>query len=525
MLTLKESMEMAGVNLLNLLSPAYDYMPLWNIKIDREKKQARAKMDYPAHNIGRWWDAMLRLEAATGFAIPAEFETAMLENLEKCLANPLSICGLLLPLEHRPPGWADEHSQREILLALACLVRWRGSQWAADQGEKMIRALERYIQTDGNWDYASMVDVAQQAGLQVDGRTPGQRERKGIRLTENHGRALEGVLEFHTATGSEAAIRLADRLAQFHLETATRPDGTVPEAEFIHTHSLFGTYRGLLMYGQITRQHEYVDRIARTYATTVRNSVKQSGFISHDWGLDTKGETTSPGDAAQLALWLARLGYSAYLDDAERLVRCRILPSQITEPLGLTPMEDDGEDEHANLDGRTVGAYGGMHRHPHGEAWPTTDITAADLHTLCDIYEGIVDHTESGLRVNFHFDYEDAHLRIASTRGQRGWLQIMLKTEQPLFIRIPAWTSPESVRLTIDEKPASTSQIGRFLFVGKQKPGAQIRVEYELPPAAIAETTDGVEYQLMWRGDEVVGISPNTDYLPFYPTAPEVESP
>ena len=515
---LRESMEMAGFNLLNILSPAYDYMPLWNIKIDRETKQARCKMDYPAHNIGRWWDAMLRLQAATGFAIPAALEKAMLENLEKCVANPLSICGLLLPLEHRPPGWADEHSQREILLALAGLVRWRGSQWAADQGEKLIRALDRYIQEDGHWNYAMMVDLAQKAGLQVDGNTPGQRERKGIRLTENHGRALEGVLEFYEATGSAAALGLADRLARFHLRVATRPDGSVPESDFLHTHSLFGTYRGLLMYGQLTRQHEYIDRVAATYAATVRTSVKQSGFISHDWELDTKGETASPGDAAQLALWLARLGYGEYLDDAERIVRCRILPSQITEPLGLAPMADDGRDEHANLDARTVGSFGGMHRHPHGEAWPTTDITAADLHTLCDVYQGIVDCTEAGLRVNFHFDYEDSRLRVASARDQRARLRISLKTAEALFIRIPGWTAAESVKLTIDEKPAATALIGRFLFVEKQEPGSRIHLSYELPEAITTETTDGVEYRMRWRGDEVVGISPNTDYLPFYPT-------
>ena len=26
------------------------------------------------------------------------------------------------------------------------------------------------------------------------------------------------------------------------------------------------------------------------------------------------------------------------------------------------------------------------------------------LHTLCDIYQGIVDSTAAGLRINFHFD-------------------------------------------------------------------------------------------------------------------------
>lgn len=521
MLTLKDSMELAGTNLLHTLSPAHDYMPLWNVKIVRQTLQARCKMDYPAHNIGRWWDAMLRLEATTGFTIPGELERPMLKNLERCLDNPLSVCGLLLPLEHRPPGWVDEHSQREILLALACLVRWRDSQWAADKGVDMIDALDLYIGQDGHWNYDMMVNLAQRAGLEVDRDTPGQREKKGVRLTESLGRALEGVLAFYSVTGSESALRLAKRLAEFHLEVATRPDGSVPESDFLHTHSLLGTYRGLLLYGQMTRQHEYVKRIAATYATTVRKAVKKSGFISHDWELDSKGETSSPGDAAQLALWLARCGYGEYLDDVERIVRCRILPSQITEPLGLKPMDDDGRDEHADLDARTVGAYGGMHRHPHGEAWPTTDITAADLHTLCDIYEGVVDSTEAGLRVNLHFDYEDSRVRITSKRTETAQVQIALKIEQPMFIRIPTWSPPASVRMMLNGNPASTSQIGGFLFVEKQRPGAEVHLEYGLPRATLVEATDGVEYRQQWRGDEIVGINPNTDYLPFYPSAPK----
>ena len=48
--------------------------------------------------------------------------------------------------------------------------------------------------------------------------------------------------------------------------------------------------------------------------------------------MDNRGETASPGDAAQLALWLAtRHGFTEYLDDVERIVRARILPSQVTE--------------------------------------------------------------------------------------------------------------------------------------------------------------------------------------------------
>ncbi len=45
--------------------------------IDREYR-VFALFNCPAHNIGRSWDAILRLEAATGFAIPCNVDAGML---------------------------------------------------------------------------------------------------------------------------------------------------------------------------------------------------------------------------------------------------------------------------------------------------------------------------------------------------------------------------------------------------------------------------------------------------------------
>ena len=71
MLTLKQSMELAGQNLLATLAPSYGYLPFWRVHLSPDKK-AESEMFWPSHNVGRWWDALLRLEAATGFRIPAE---------------------------------------------------------------------------------------------------------------------------------------------------------------------------------------------------------------------------------------------------------------------------------------------------------------------------------------------------------------------------------------------------------------------------------------------------------------------
>jgi len=334
-------MVLAGRNLLAGLLPENDRLPVWCVPIQPDLRASMGNAWF-SHNIGRWWDAMLRLEAATGFALPPEAEAAMLRHLRACLDNPLKICCHIGP---RPaaanfdkPGTFDSHSQRETLLALAALINYRKNEWATEAGARMVRALDRYILPDGRWDYGVMGIGATEAAPQVS----------DPRSVWSHGRMIEGLLAFHESTGDPAALALAGRLAGWHLDASTRPDGSGVEHRYwvnLHTHSLFGTYRGLLRYGVLTRQAEFVERIARTYRATVRQHVKLSGFISHDWGKDTYGETTSPGDAAQLALWLAQLGHTEFLDDAERIVRARILPSQITRPLGVRFGEGDAPTE------------------------------------------------------------------------------------------------------------------------------------------------------------------------------------
>ena len=129
---LTRTMELAGRNLLNCLSPPMNFQPYWAMRMDVDY---RGEMVFfgNIHNLGRWWDAMLRLEAATGFEIPAHLEAAMLANLRESFDNPDHLC---LPAFDHP--WLkptlDFHSLRESLLALNALVRFRGSRWAQRAG-------------------------------------------------------------------------------------------------------------------------------------------------------------------------------------------------------------------------------------------------------------------------------------------------------------------------------------------------------------------------------------------------------
>ncbi|MBI2939907.1 MAG: hypothetical protein HYY04_05660 [Chloroflexi bacterium] len=512
---LKHSMGLAGQNLLNCLCPTRNYLPYWALDVDRDYR-AEFRFSWPAHNLGRWWDAMLRLEAATDFALPAREEGAMLENLRRFFDNPDNLCFAPLDWEGVEPRF-ELHSLRESLLALNALVRYRNSRWAAQQGHRMLETIRRVSRPDGSWDIAGFDYGRRTTNLIARHQDP----------TGSNGRLIEALVWFYEATGDPLALELADRFARYHLANTTRPEGEFNDASRAdHTHSYLGTLRGLLLFGELTGQQGYVDAVLATYRVTVRRMVKESGFTAHDLGTDRRGETTSPGDAAQLALWLARHGHPEFLDDAERIVRARLLPSQVTACSDLRPRTDDGRDEHANLNERVIGGLGGMHTEPHAGKHNVTDVTAAGLHTLIDIYQHIAFQTRAGLTVYLHLDYEDERVRVTSERAEQARVAIVLKGttgRDNVLIRVPRWTPAESVSLTVDGRSCSSLMLGPFAYVPASatsgQPGAEIVLMYALPVHTALETTDGVEYEFTWRGDDVVGIHPNSDFFPFYPTA------
>ena len=513
-MNLKRSMELAGQNLLNCLCPARNYLPYWNLRVNRDYT-AEFNFWWPAHNIGRWWDAVLRLEDIIDFNIPGNIEGAMLVNLQNFTDNPDCLC-----YAPNDSGWGDLelHSLRETLLAFNALVRYRSNNWAKKQGHKMLETIYKASRDNCDWDFDKFDYYRQYQ------KEPGKDWTNNQGITASSGRMLEALVWFYEATGDSLALEIANRFASYLLVNATSPDGRFETKVYSgHTHSYFGTLRGLLLFGEMTRQHEYIEAIAETYRGTVRQMVKESGYTSHDIGRDEAGggETTSPGDAAQLALWLARNGYTEFLDDTERIVRARLLPSQITNSPGLRPTIDDGKDEHFNLDERIIGAMGGCHSEPHAGKQAVTDVTAAGLHSLIDIYKNITIHTDTGLTVNFHFDYIDDEIQIISKRDQDATIEITVKNQQNIMVRIPKWTLMNSVCFTANGNLINPVMIGNFAYLTHQLFPGKIILKYGLPVHTTMEKTGGVEYKIVWRGDDVIGISPNSDFFPFYPSLEE----
>lgn len=499
---LKESLKLAGDNLIANLDPKRHYLPNWNAIPDKDGT-VEVELWWEGHNLGRWWDAMLQLKDVISYDIPVEVTKAMEENMFSFFNNPDHLC--LAPFDMKGVEIKfDMHSLREGLLGLNALIKYNHSGKASQQGHSMIESLLQLIDDNGSWNLEKC-NYARRVGLETARNDWGL----VVGYPGNHGRLIEALIWFYEVTGDPLALHLAEQLARFHFANTTQPDGLLGKQPGNHTHSYLGTLKGLLLYGELTDQREYIDTISATYLKTVRTRLKKSGFISHDMDKDRIGEPTSPGDAAQLALWLAtRHNFTELFDDVERIIRARLIPCQIMETQSLKQIE---------LAPLLVGAYGGMYLESHAGKIATTDITAAVSHTLIDIYRHIAIHKDNTLKINFHFDYEDQHVRIVSERARYASVSIVPKQSVNVLVRIPRWTSQQSVVLKIAGKQIDFLMLGDYALVPKDLLPGTIELTYALPVSTEIERTNNIDFSITWRGDEVIGISPNSDFYPFYP--------
>ena len=512
-MNLHSRLEMAGQALLALLDPDKDLMPTGGYEI--------------AHDLGRWWDAAIRLEETIGFVIPADLEGASLRNLQRLTDNP---DGLLMNRLDAP--WLrvnariNPHNFRESLLAFAALVRCRRSAWARQAGLHVVRTMDRCLRTDGSFDFRKLGSWGHVPLTQDPSHT--EKRRDGwFDGTATSGRSLEALVWFFEDVGESEILTLARRIAEHHLEYSTNEDGTVRE-EIVdpenvgHTHSYLGTLLGLLLFGLLTGQRQYVDVVEATYRNAVRERiVTATGWAPHDLGTlrfpndfgDPVGEPASTGDAAQLALWLAlRAGCLDLLDDVERYVRARLLPAQLTG-------RDAQQHPEVQFTPPQLGAWG-VYGPSHAGKRCTPDVLAAVTHSLCDIYKHICTRTQAEIRINLHFDCENSHLKIVSERKQQGKLSVFVKRPGSIMIRIPQWVPDASLELSVDGRKLSVRRLGTFAWISRDilTEGSRITMSYDLPERWTKEPMpSGRCYHFKWRGDEILGVSPQDEPLPFYP--------
>ena len=98
----------------------------------------------------------------------------------------------------------------------------------------------------------------------------------------------------------------------------------------------------------------------------------------------------------------------------------------------------------------------------------------------------------------------------------RGRVDIRIKQNQRLEVRIPEWIRPDELRVEINGRPSRMDFSNRYAVLGNVRKRDEIVLRFPISERTEKRTIEGFDYAFVVRGNDVVSVDPPGKYLPLY---------
>ncbi len=452
------------------------------------------------HNVGRAIDALLRGGDVTAKPVPPDVEDVLRQYLFASMDNPTHLNGAFTPEQGRILFHA--HDVREALLSLTALIQYRQDDEARQRAQDVLDAIERLTNEDGTF----CAEVVARFPMLVEGYFGEQRpnaEGKAMTIAcWTRGRWIMALCRYYRATNDARALELAQRFVRLVRRISFTDDGRIRPTENGHAHSLTGTVHGLIDYGLLVGDQETFEHGRRIFDTGLPAVSSSYGWsVEAAWGnpqRPERGEENNTGDMIQTALLMGGAGLPQYFEDAERRIRSHVLPSQTGDDGWGFPAPND-------LD---------------GGSGPVSilDITAGAVQALCEASRALVTRGTAGRHVNLPFSNWADETRLVSRLPEQWHVTVTPADAGDLFIRIPSWADRQRIRLTVADQPQQPTFAVSWLVLTDLPAGTHVVVDQPFVEREAEEVVNEKPYRILWRGDQVVAMSPEGPTHPMFPS-------
>ena len=192
--------------------------------------------------------------------------------------------------------------------------------------------------------------------------------------------------------------------------------------------------------------------------------------------------------------WGTPAGQTTF-EDAERILRGHLLPSQVIDVDDLPDAPDETDDSLHRRASRLRGGFSFPTPNDYllrPDATITTyDITSGAVDGMCEALSSIITSDDAGVRINLLFSHEAEGVRLTSHLSQTGRLEIENRSGRPLLVRIPSWVDKREVCLKVNGVESPKVFIKSYLLnTGNEIPSSSI-ITFPM-----RGSTDGGEYML-----------------------------
>ena len=486
-----------------------DDIPFFSSQVWPEARLSFSPMHSESHVPGRHLNALLNAEDALGVYV----DESCIERHAR--AAFLSYSGALpLPLNRDRVGGRlrhfSPHNIREGFHALYALARFRRSAQAEELAANSIRAVEELWHPRKDWDTA---------------RLEGKTAYHPSTFIAGLARAIGPLVKLHRYTACAGALDLAMELAHKATEEFFLPSGAYDRETFgAHTHSTTCVLSSLAQLAELTGDARLMERVRAFYDNGLNEIRDPIGWViesSDDLADPDRGEVNNTGDIVETALLLGKWGDRRYYQDAERILRCHLLPSQLRDTSFIQePANPHNEDGRRQVALRHLGAFGFPAPYGHRPLNAprisfNMDIVGGAVASLCEVYRQTAESNRAGHWVHLLFDHENEAVAVESPYTH-SHLRVRAKRPGPLFVRIPAWVAPESLNVTgVEDKPRWRNN---YLLLSRPALNRWITIRFELCAREIVLKHRTREIRVRLRGDEVAAMSDFGADLTFFPS-------
>jgi hypothetical protein len=452
-----------------------------------------------SHVPGRHLNALLNAEDAVGITLDEDCVDAHAQAAFFSYGGPVP-----LPLNRDRAGGELQHflphNIREGFHALYALARFRDSTRAKELIEVSVDTILKLWDPVDGWDNAHLEDTL---GLKVHPST----------FIPGLARAIGPLVKLHRTVGCASALNLALLIKEKAIRDYFTEDGAYDRETFgTHTHSVTCVLSSLAQLAELTSDASLMNHVRAFYCNglqDISDAIGWSPESSADDAHQDRGEANNTGDIVETALILGRWGYPECYEDAERILRCHLLPSQLRDISFINdspnPQNVDGKRDVAR---RHSGAFGFPAPYGHRPVGKESlgfnmDIVGGVVGSLCESYRHVVRSDEAGLWINMLFDHDSPQITVRSPYTHDR-LQILVKHRSPLFVRIPSWV--DTGTLTVDGKLGTALITGGHLLLTHPPMNQWITIDFPLLTRKIRLAYGTRDLGVVLRGDEVLAM-------------------
>jgi len=423
-------------------------------------------------------------------------------------------------------------------------LRDKGSIWR-NAAERLVDGLSALAVDAGQYAYFGPHYYWAERGCTVDPAT--KSPHNGL---ETRG-AILGLTHVYRELGYEPAIQLAGKLVHYVLDVCQGFDsegrfngrlGSVSSsgaASAMHFHLHAYTLGALLEYALVTDDDALVELVRKGYEYGKSQGDTVLGYFPEFVNSERleHSETCEVADMIALGVKLSEAGVGDYWDDVDRWVRNMFAEAQLrhtdwidrlhlaaageTREMDVLPSQVDPRYQTTDrVAERNRGSFAGW---PRANDWYSgqgmgvmhccTGNAARAIHYVWDrILWRQGDKLEVNLLLNRASPWADIDGHIPYT----GQVDIRIKQESDLSVRIPEWVKPDEVRCTVNGQDRAPRWDRRYAIVGQVKPGATVVLEFPINEHTEMVYVQKERYTLVRKGNEVVSIEPAGRYYPLY---------